>query len=192
MIHPERCLVETGKCDPTNWAHQQCHQEHVVYLANSSGLKVGITRVKNMPSRWIDQGAAQALPIFHTQNRYQSGLIEVALKAFVADKTNWRAMLKENVAHIDLLAEKKSLLSQAEKNLSPILKKYADEITEMTEKNVLTFDYPIITYPQKITSLSFDKTPLIEGVLLGIKGQYILLDSGLLNIRKFGGYCVQI
>lgn len=192
MIHPERCLVETGRCDPTSWAHQQCHQEHVVYLANSSGLKVGITRVKNMPSRWIDQGAAQALPIFHTKNRYQAGLIEVALKAFVADKTNWRMMLKGNIAPIDLLAEKKSLLSQAEKNLSPILKKYIDEITELTEKNVLTFDYPVVTYPQKITSLSFDKTPLIEGVLLGIKGQYILLDSGVLNIRKFGGYCVHI
>src|SRR3990167_11484596 len=118
MIHPERCLVETGQCDPTSWAHQQCHQEHVIYLANSSGLKVGITRVKNMPSRWIDQGAVQALPIFHTKNRYQAGLIEVALKAFVADKTNWRAMLKENVPHIDLLAEKKSLLVQEEKNLS--------------------------------------------------------------------------
>lgn len=192
MIHPERCLVETGKCDPTNWAHQQCHQEHVVYLANSSGLKVGITRVKNMPSRWIDQGATQALPIFHTQNRYQAGLVEVALKAFVADKTNWRTMLKGNVPSIDLVAEKKSLLSQAEKDLLPMLKKYADEITEMTDKNSLTFDYPVITYPQKISTLSFDKTPVIEGVLLGIKGQYILLDSGVLNIRKFGGYCVQI
>lgn len=192
MIHPERCLVETGQCDPTNWAHQQCHQEHVVYLANSSGLKVGITRVKNMPSRWIDQGAVQALPIFHTKNRYQAGLIEVALKAFVADKTNWRAMLKGNITHIDLLSEKKSLLSQAEKNLSPIFKKYADEMTEITDKNSLTFDYPVIEYPQKISTLSFDKTPVIEGVLLGIKGQYILLDSGVLNIRKFGGYSVQI
>lgn len=192
MIHPERCLVETGKCDPTNWAHQQCHQEHVVYLANSSGLKVGITRVKNMPSRWIDQGAAQALPIFHTKNRYQAGLVEVALKAFVADKTNWRTMLKGNIPLIDLLAEKKSLLSQAEKNLSPILKKYSDEIIELEDKNILSFDYPVIEYPQKISALSFDKTPLIEGVLLGIKGQYILLDSGVLNIRKFGGYSVQI
>src|SRR3990167_4342770 len=87
MIHPERCLVEAGHCDPNDWAHQQCHQPHVVYLANSSGLKVGITREKNMLSRWIDQGAAQALPIIKTHNRYQAGLVEVMFKKLVADKT---------------------------------------------------------------------------------------------------------
>jgi hypothetical protein len=190
MIHPERCLVETGKCDATSWAHQQCHQEHVVYLANSSGLKVGITRTKNRPSRWIDQGAAQALPIFHTQNRYQAGLIEVALKNFVADKTNWRAMLKEDRSHIDLLSEKKLLLSQAEKTLMPIFEKYRDAVTEIKESALQIFQYPVIQYPSKITTLSFEKTPSIEGVLLGIKGQYLLLDNGVLNIRKFGGYHV--
>lgn len=190
MIHPERCLVETGKCDPTNWAHQQCHQEHIVYLANSSGIKVGITRTKNNPSRWIDQGAVQALPIFKTHNRYQAGLIEVALKKYVADKTNWRTMLKGNVPSIDLIAEKKLLLSQAEKDLESILKKYADQIILLAEKNILTFDYPVITYPEKVTALSFDKTPAIEGVLLGIKGQYLILNTGVLNIRKFGGYYI--
>ncbi len=191
LIHPEKCLVETGNCDPAHWAHQQCHQEHVVYLANSSGLKVGITRTKNMPSRWIDQGAAQALPIFKTHNRYQAGLIEVALKQYVADKTNWRVMLRESVAPVDLLAEKKLLLSQAEKNLALILKKYSDEITLLDEKNVLTFQYPVLEYPAKINALSFDKTPKIEGVLLGIKGQYLMLNTGVLNVRKFGGYHVR-
>lgn len=192
LIHPERCLVETGKCDPADWAHQQCHQEHFVYLANSSGMKVGITRTKNNPSRWIDQGAVQALPIFKTHNRYQAGLIEVALKKYVADKTNWRAMLKSNVAPIDLIAEKKLLLSQAEKDLESILKKYSDQIIFLEEKNILSFEYPIIEYPTKINSLSFDKTPKIEGILLGIKGQYLILDSGVLNIRKFGGYRVRL
>lgn len=192
MIHPEKCLVESGKCDPNDWAHRQCHQEHIVYLANSSGLKVGITRLSNIPSRWIDQGAAQALPIFKTQNRYQAGLVEVALKNFVADKTNWRVMLMNHVAPIDLLSEKKLLLSQAEKKLAPILKKYPEEIILLDEKKSLSFDYPVIEYPQKITALSFDKTPKIEGILLGIKGQYLLLDTGVLNIRKFGGYSVKM
>jgi hypothetical protein len=153
---------------------------------------VGVTQIKNNPSRWIDQGAAQALPIFQTSNRYQAGLLEVALKSFVADKTNWRAMLKENRDHIDLHAEKKSLLLRAEKNLTPILEKYPDQITVLDEKNILTFDYPVLQYPEKIISLSLDKTATIEGVLLGIKGQYLLLDTGVLNIRKFGGYCVAI
>jgi len=192
MIHPERCLVETGKCDATDWAHQQCHQEHIVYLANSSGIKVGITRVQNNPSRWIDQGAVQALPIFKTHNRYQAGLVEVALKEYVADKTNWRVMLKGDIAPIDLLAEKKALLSLSAKALDPIFKKYPEEIVLLDQKNSLTFDYPVLTYPQKITALSLDKTPKIEGVLLGIKGQYLILDSGVLNMRKWGGYAISI
>ncbi|HLB56448.1 MAG TPA: DUF2797 domain-containing protein [Coxiellaceae bacterium] len=192
MLHPEKCLVETGKCDPNNWAHQQCHQSHFVYLANSSGLKVGVTRTKNNPTRWIDQGAAQALPIFQTVNRYQAGLIEVALKDFVADKTNWRLMLTKNIPHIDLITEKKRLLSEAQKNLSPILKKYSDEIILLEEKNVFTFEYPVLQYPTKINSLSFDKTPAITGILQGIKGQYLIFDAGVLNIRKFGGYFIKI
>lgn len=192
MIHPEKCLVEFGKCDPTDWAHQQCHQPHLVYLANSSGIKVGVTRVKNNPSRWIDQGAAQALPIYQTTNRYQAGLIEVALKQFVSDKTNWRTMLTQSVPLVDLYAEKKRILSEASQSLETILKKYPDDIISLDIKKCLTFDYPVIRYPTKITSLSFDKTPIIEGILLGIKGQYIMLDIGVLNIRKFGGYRVEI
>lgn len=190
MIHPEKCLVESGKCDAANWAHAHCHQSQLVYLANASGLKVGVTQIKNNPSRWIDQGAAQALPIFQTANRYQAGLLEVALKSFVADKTNWRMMLKENVSPIDLIAEKKRLLLEAEQNIFPILKKYPEQIIVLDEKNMLSFEYPVLKYPTKINSLSLDKTAKIEGLLLGIKGQYLILDIGVLNIRKYGGYFV--
>ncbi|MDP1574055.1 MAG: DUF2797 domain-containing protein [Coxiellaceae bacterium] len=192
MIHPEKCLVETGKCNATDWVHEHCHQTHLVYLANSSGLKVGITRTKNNPSRWIDQGAAQALPIFQTHNRYQAGIVEVAFKSFVADKTNWRVMLRENVVPIDLITLKKELLLQAEKTLEPILKKYLDEIIPISEDKIFTFNYPVLEYAAKINSLSFDKMPIVEGVLKGIKGQYLLLDGGVLNIRKFGGYEVAL
>ena len=192
MIHPEKCLVETGQCDPTQWAHQQCHQPHVVYLANSSGLKVGITREKNVPMRWIDQGAAQALPIFKTANRYQAGLIEVALKNYVADKTNWRVMLRETVAPLDLVSQKKILLSQAEKEIAHIIKKYPDAVTLLNDQKIFQFDYPIIQYPTKVTALSLDKTPTITDILQGIKGQYLLFNSGVLNVRKFGGYVVAI
>ncbi|OGT43375.1 MAG: hypothetical protein A3F13_04215 [Gammaproteobacteria bacterium RIFCSPHIGHO2_12_FULL_40_19] len=188
MIHPERCLVESGKCDSSHWAHHHCHQPQIVYLANSSGIKVGVTQIKNNPSRWIDQGAAQALPIFQTTNRYQAGILEVALKSVVADKTNWRTMLKEQVVSIDLIAEKKRLLSEADNHISPILKKYPDSIIALDNKSILEFQYPVLEYPQKITALSLDKTPKIEGVLQGIKGQYLMLNTGLLNVRKFGGY----
>lgn len=192
MIHPERCLVEQGNCPQDDWAHQQCHQPHVVYLANASGLKVGITRTINQPSRWIDQGARQALPIFQTSNRYQAGLIEVVFKKYVADKTNWRAMLKNDVVLMDLALAKKDLLSQAAEDLAPILEKYSDAITGIESAEVRTFDYPVLQYPEKIQALSFDKTPEISGILQGIKGQYLILNTGVLNIRKFGGYLIRI
>lgn len=190
MIHPERCLVEAGKCSSTDWAHVQCHQPHIVYLANASGAKVGITRESNMPTRWIDQGAIQALPIFKTSNRYQAGLLEVALKAHVADKTNWRVMLQGAAPALDLLSLKKTICLAAKKEIDNIQKKYSDVITILENETVRTFEYPVKNFPEKITALSFDKTPDISGKLLGIKGQYLILDVGVLNIRKFGGYCI--
>ena len=188
MIYPEKCLVETGACPTDDWAHEQCHQKHILYLANSSGLKVGITRIANMPSRWIDQGAIQALPIAETENRYQVGLLEMALRKVVADKTNWRVMLKNNVTPIDLVAEKKRILSLVTIEIKKLLTQYPDAIRVLDTENVLTFHYPVLQYPEKIVSLSFDKTPEITGKLLGIKAQYLILDCGVLNLRKFGGY----
>jgi hypothetical protein len=113
IIHPERCLVETGRCDPNDWAHVQCNEPHIVYLANASAVKVGITREKNIPYRWIDQGAMQALPIFKTTQRALAGKVEVAFKSYVADKTNWRVMLKNHSTRLDLLSLRDDLCKQS-------------------------------------------------------------------------------
>ncbi len=192
VIHPERCHVEKEGCPEDDWAHQQCHQQHVIYLANSSALKVGITRHNHVPSRWIDQGARQALPIFTASNRYQSGLVEVAMKQYVADKTNWRAMLKQDAEPIDLLAERKRLLKKAENDIAAVIARYSNnEIQPVDSNDIVDIEYPVMQYPEKIKSHSLDKTPVVEGVLQGIKGQYILLDGGVMNIRKFGGYDVE-
>ncbi len=183
MIHPERCLVEAGNCPEDDWAHRQCHAPQYIYLANSSGLKVGVTRDTNIPSRWIDQGAITALAIMKAPNRRQAGLVEVAFKKYVNDKTNWRAMLKNEITEIDLLAEKARLMS--------LMTDYGSSVSEMLDhEKVVTIHYPVLSYPTVIKSLSFDETPVISGVLQGIKGQYVLLDTGVLNIRKFSGYNV--
>lgn len=191
LLHPERCLVETGSCPENDWAHLQCHAPQIIYLANSSGLKVGVTRDKNVPSRWIDQGAIQALPMMSASNRYQAGLIEVAFKSFVADKTNWRAMLKNEVTLLDLCHERDMLMEQAAVSLNEIMQRYPQQIRFLDEKPLEIF-YPVTTYPQKIVSLSLDKTAEVAGILQGIKGQYIILDAGVMNIRKFGGYNVEV
>lgn len=193
MLHPERCHVEKGTCSKNDWAHEHCYQEHYVYLANSSGLKVGITRHNNIPMRWLDQGASAALPILKVANRRQAGLVEIIFKKYVNDKTNWREMLKNNVPIIDLLAERDRLLKCVEDELQLLQKSYdPGAISILENQSVVSIHYPIVTFPAKILSLSLDKTPSVSGILEGVKGQYLLLDSGVINIRKFGGYWVSI
>src|SRR5690606_38712899 len=113
-----------GTCREPLWAELNCHQPHVVYLANSSGLKVGITRGTQVPTRWVDQGAVQALPIIGVQTRLQSGLVETLLKQHVADRTNWRAMLKGGIAEIDLPAERDRLLTLCRDELQALQQRF--------------------------------------------------------------------
>lgn len=189
-IFPERCQVEQGTCPKDDWAHTQCHASQIVYLANTSGLKVGVTQKSHIPTRWLDQGAVQAIPILQASNRYRAGLAEVVLKAFISDKTNWRTMLKNEVETLNLRSERDRLLAQAE--MRSLLAESHGTLSLITETKPVSISYPVIHYPQKIASLSLDKQPQIEGRLMGIKGQYLLLDTGVLNIRKFSGYEVSI
>ncbi len=190
-IFPERCQVEQGTCPKDDWAHAQCDAQQIVYLANTSGLKVGVTRKSHMPTRWLDQGAVQAIPILQASNRYRAGLAEVALKAFISDKTNWRTMLKNEVEVLNMLSERDCLLEQAD-SIHSLLAKSHKRLSLITDAKPLSITYPVIDYPQKIASLSLDKQSHIEGRLMGIKGQYLLLDTGVLNIRKFSGYEVSV
>jgi len=189
MIHPERCLHGEGSCNPDHWVHANCMTSQIVYLANSSGLKVGVTRETQIPTRWIDQGAVQALPIFRASNRYQAGVLEVALKAFVADKTQWRVMLKNQQQEIDLTEKAEQLLVEAKNEIHTVITQFKeDDITSVDDSNVIQIDYPVLQYPQTIQSFNFDKEDQVRGILEGIKGQYLLFDTGVINMRKFGGY----
>ena len=189
IMSPEKCHYAHGTCREPEWAQQHCMQDHFVYLANSSGIKVGITRGTQIPTRWMDQGAIQAMPIVRVKTRLQSGLLEVVLKQHVADKTNWRTMLKGQVDELDLPAIWQQLQPEIQAELDQLIAEHGlDAFQVLTNPNVENFHYPVDVYPTKVTSLNFDKTPTIEGVLQGIKGQYLMLDSGVLNIRKFGSY----
>lgn len=189
IMKPETCHYHYGTCREPLWGETHCMQHHYVYLANSSGVKVGITRGTQIPTRWIDQGASQALPIFRVSNRLLSGKIEVAIKAHVSDKTDWRKMLKAEPDSVNLLEKRDELLLAAEKEIQQIKKEYDDDDIELlADTEPVNIRYPIETYPEKVKSLNFDKTPEIEGLLQGVKGQYLILDTGVLNIRKFAGY----
>ena len=181
IMRPETCHYHLGTCREPEWGLSNCFTPHIVYLANSSGVKVGITRKINTPGRWIDQGAISALPILEVKTRLESGLIEKALKSFITDKTNWRAMLKNETEPANLVATRASLLEE--------VSSLVDDLDAKTLRDdVINIDYPVLKYPTKVVSLSFDKNPVISGVLNGIKGQYLLLESGVLNVRKFSSY----
>ena len=193
IIHPERCHFDQGTCREPVWGERFCMQDHIVYLANSSGLKVGITRATQVPTRWIDQGATQALAIIRVRSRLQSGTVEVMFKQHVADKTNWRDMLKGEATTLDMHAKAAHLISECESDLKELEDKFGFfAISVLNGVDAVNIEYPVVTYPEKVTSLNFEKTPIVEGTLLGIKGQYLILDTGVINMRRFSGYEVAL
>ena len=160
-------------------------QPHIVYLALSSEVKVGVTRKTQVPTRWIDQGATQAISIVEVPNRYLAGITEVALKNHYADKTNWRKMLTNNVEQIDLIAERLKVEHLIPTEVQEYFYSQKNDLYEM--------HYPVLQYPNKVNSLSLDKIPQFQGKLTGIKGQYLLFDDGtVFNIRGSEGYVVTI
>ena len=188
IMKPETCHYEQGTCREPSWGESHCMIPHYVYLANTSGLKVGITRHTQIPTRWIDQGATQALPIFKVSTRLQSGLVETALAEFISDKTNWRAMLKGNTEPLDLKQKAQELIPQISERLEDIRLKFGVDAVEQLDEEVVDLHFPVSEYLTKISSFNFDKQPIISGTLLGIKGQYLIFDSGVINMRKFGSY----
>ena len=193
IVKPELCHFAQGTCREPQWGLTHCMQPHYVYLANASGLKVGITRASQIPTRWLDQGAVQALPVLKVQSRRHAGLIEVALKQHVSDRTDWRKMLKGDPELHDLPTQRGELLSRCEQSLTQISAETSNEaLTVLEQETVRAFAYPVLQYPTRVTALNLDKTPCVEGTLLGIKGQYLILDTGVLNVRKFTGYQVAV
>ena len=159
-------------------------QPHVVYLALSSEVKVGVTRKTQVPTRWIDQGAVQAIPIVEVPNRYLAGITEVALKNHFADKTNWQKMLKNEVPNMDLITERNKVFDWLPTEVQDYFPK---------EEKIIQLDFPVLQYPKKVTSLNLDKTQNFSGTLTGIKGQYLLFEDGtVFNVRTYEGYVVKM
>lgn len=185
IIKPELSKAHLG-IEDRDLAYEEGVQlkPHIVYLANSSSVKVGVTRKTQVPTRWIDQGAHEAIEIVEVPNRYLAGITEVALKDYVSDKTNWRTMLKNDVTDEDLVEWRNKL-----KQYIP-----AEAAEYYLENNSETnLEFPVLRYPEKPKSLNLVKTPFYEGVLKGIKGQYLIFeDDTVFNVRSNEGYVVSI
>ncbi len=181
ILSPEKCHFDKGTCREPEWGKKNCMIPHYIYLSITSGVKIGITRHTQTPTRWIDQGAVKALKLVEVETRHISGLIEAEVKKTMNDKTNWRNMLKGEFIDVDLYEEKERIFNE----FDYLFDDYNAIESEDDEVNI---EYPILEVPKKISSFSFDKKPLIEGTLTGIKGQYLIFDNGVLNMRKHQGY----
>jgi Protein of unknown function (DUF2797) len=186
IMKPELSTAHLGIADRDLEYEQKVQvQPHIVYLALSSEVKVGVTRKTQVPTRWIDQGASQAISIIEVPNRYLAGITEVALKNHYADKTNWRKMLQNDVVPIDLIAERLKL----EKLIPPEVQEYF----HLDKNDLYEMHFPVLNYPKKVNSLSLDKMHSFTGKLTGIKGQYLIFEDGtVFNIRSFEGYVVRL
>ncbi|MCO7522666.1 MULTISPECIES: DUF2797 domain-containing protein [Pseudomonas] len=189
IMAPEKCHYDAGTCREPSWGEQFCMTDHVVYLANSSGIKVGITRATQLPTRWLDQGASQALPIMRVATRQQSGLVEDVLRSQVPDRTNWRALLKGDAEVLDLPAIREQIFDACADGIRSLHERFGlQAIQPLPDAEVVQMRYPVEAYPKKIVSFNLDKDPVVEGTLLGIKGQYLIFDTGVINIRKYTAY----
>ena len=195
IMKPELCHYAAGTCREPEWGEANCLQDHFVYLANTGQVKVGITKhvTNGVSSRWIDQGASQAMAIFRVKERLLSGLVEVEIAKHIGDRTNWRTMLKGEPEHLDLAAMQNKVMGLVSEPLTALQSKYGIQAIQPLEAKAIEIKYPVNHYPVKIKSINLDKEPVFEGKLMGVKGQYLLLDQDrVINMRKYSGYSLSI
>ncbi|MCP4573732.1 MAG: DUF2797 domain-containing protein [bacterium] len=187
IVRPELCHHGEAEnpCRDEDFAQSQCFQPHYLYCSLTSGVKVGITRAPNIPSRWIDQGAVAAVPVALLPGRREVGIVEKRLSdEGFADKTHWTRMLKGDPP------SDSDLTGAVDRVVARLLEWGVEPLSEL-ERVEQRFVYPVRQYPTKVKSFNLDKDPLVAGELQGIKGQYLLLDGGVINLRKFSGYRVE-
>lgn len=189
IMSPEKCHFEQGTCREPEWAEKNCMREHTVYLSNTSGLKVGITRDTQVPTRWIDQGAIQAIPVATVSRRQLAGFVENSLRQHVSDRTQWQRMLKNETEVMALDEQWQQLREAAAEELESLQQQHGEsDIVLHDDRESVTLNYPVNQYPEKVKTHNFDKDPVLENELSGIKGQYLMFGNLVVNIRKYTGY----
>lgn len=187
IVKPHECHFHLGTCRDEQFGLTHCMIPHYVYLAFSSGVKVGLTRKGRQWIRWVDQGASRAVLLAEVPTRKMAGELEMEVAKHLADKTDWRKMLRETGVSIET-----DLREVKDQVIARLPEEYQGYVLS-EERTVYEFVYPRnLEFEVNLRSLSLDKTPEITGTLEGIKGQYLLLDSGVFNVKKHTGYDAQI
>jgi hypothetical protein len=185
IVKPHDCHFHKGTCRDEEFAESHCMIPHYVYLAYSSNIKVGLTRKGRQFTRWVDQGALAAVLVAELPTRKQAGELEMEIAKTMQDKTDWRKMLvAKSVEEVDLLSVR-----------ADVIAKLTDEYQGfvLTNEPIHQFSYPALPdHEVKLSSLALDKQETVTGRLLGMKGQYMILDTGVFNVRKHNGFHVQV
>ena len=183
VVSPARCHYAQGTCREPEWGETFCMQPHLVYLANSSGPKVGITTDGGQFVRWLDQGATQGLVVARAATRHLAGVLEERLGRRVSDRTDWRALLHRDAAPVDLMALREALRAG---------EALPDGVRWLDDEAVVALQYPVLRYPRRLARLKLEDEGTVRGRLLGVKGQYLLFDHGVLNVRRHRSYHVRV
>ncbi len=187
IVSPDRCHFAAGTCREPAWGESFCMRPHIVYLANSAGLKVGVTRATNVPGRWLDQGATQAVAILETQTREQAGWAERVLARYVGDRTDWRALVSRAPQIMDLTVEADRLKRQAADPIQDVFDRFPGGLEWISNLQVVQFCYPVERWASP-TRLTLSAGSSIGGTLQGIRGQYLLFDTGVFNVARHCSY----
>ena len=188
ILKPQLCHFSKGTCREPDWAQDNCLQPHFVYLANSSNLKVGITRERKLLERWGDQGAIAGIPFAKVPERKIAGLLEVLVAKGLSDKTDWRALITKAGDKIDFLPHLEAirqLVSGTE------FEQYLLSPKECQER-YQEFLYPVRNYLAKAKLHDLEKEPKSTATLEGVRGQYLIFSDRAINMRKYQGYEISL
>ena len=185
IVRPELCRAHLGEGRDREWEREHHDTEHLVYLSHTGGIKVGVTRATQLPTRWIDQGAVAGLVIARAPYRQLAGRIEVDLKRVFADRTDWRAMLRPVEPDLEALhAAREQAIDAVHADLREHM---------VSSEDPVRLNYPVLRYPPKLASVQLAKMPLVQGLLVGVKGQYLIWEDGrVLNVRNHSGHHVVV
>ena len=192
MIKPDKCHYHFNTCRDTVWGEKNCFIPHYIYLSKTSSIKVGITKYSQIPFRWINQGATQAITVLKVYSRYQAGLIENMIKNYIVDKTNWKKMLVTQYNDFDLLKTKSFIIGKIQNNIFDMNQILNSKIQILKNSRLIDLSYPIIKYPENVKSFNLDQNNKIHDKLIGIKGNYLIFKGGVINTRKISGYELSI
>ena len=179
VMSPDRCHFHLKTCRDPEWGESFCMQPHTVYLANSSGLKVGITRQGRETKRWLDQGATQGLPLLTTTTRKEAGEVEVIIAKQLSDRTNWRLLVSQETSPVNLADERNQLRGDLD---------LPNVVWSMESER--QFQFPVRQYSPAVNFSLHKQT--VRGNLIGMKGQYLLFDNGALNISRHRSYHIEL